>query len=55
MKKDGLIITRETVLGHLLFILRKLERIDEKHFFAYNIKVWKKKAKSGITYAFARR
>lgn len=30
MKKDGLIITRETVLGHLLFILRKLEHIDEK-------------------------
>lgn len=29
MKKDGLIITRETVLGHLLFILRKLEYIDE--------------------------
>lgn len=29
MKKDGLIITRETMLGHLLFILRKLEHIDE--------------------------
>lgn len=30
MKKDSLIITRETMLGHLLFILRKLERIDKK-------------------------
>jgi len=29
MKKDSLIITRETMLGHLLFILRKLEYIDE--------------------------
>ena len=29
MKKDSLIITRETMLGHLLFILRKLEHIDE--------------------------
>ena len=28
MKKDSLIITRETMLGHLLFILEKLNNID---------------------------
>ena len=30
MKKDSLIITRETMLGYLLFILKKLEGIDKK-------------------------
>ena len=29
MKKDSLIITRETMLGHLLFILEKLNKIEE--------------------------
>lgn len=28
MKKDSLIITRETMLGHLLLILKKLNNID---------------------------
>jgi len=30
VKKDSLIITRETMLGHLLFILQRLDAIDEK-------------------------
>jgi len=28
VRKDSLIITRETMLGHLLFILEKLNNID---------------------------
>lgn len=30
MKKDSLIITKETMLRHLLFILEKLDNIEEK-------------------------
>ena len=30
MKKDSLIITRETMLRRLLFILEKLTKIDKK-------------------------
>ena len=30
LEKDSLIITRETMLGHLLLILRKLNNIEKK-------------------------